>query len=102
MSYPVEDLLDRLSELYVGLEDLKEEDSPENLLKALILLCDLRMSMEVFEKSAVAVLGIHSVPWSEMEAKLGETLEGVLQRFQSAEGRFDAAEQSLAALLATR
>jgi hypothetical protein len=100
-SDPVEVLSDRLSELYAGLEDLKKEGSPESLLEVLTLLCGLRTSMGLFERPAVAVLRRHDVAWPEIAARLGGTREEVVQRFQSAEGKFGIAEQLLAALLAT-
>ena len=53
-SDPVESLSNRLSELYVGLEDFAEESSAESLLKVLALLRDLRMAMDIFDRSAVS------------------------------------------------
>jgi hypothetical protein len=47
---------DCLSDLYVGLEDFTEEDSTQNLLKVLVLLRDLRVTMETFERFATEVL----------------------------------------------
>ena len=98
-SDPVEALSDRLSDLYVGLEDFTEEGSAESLLKVLTLLQGLRMAMGIFDRSAVAVLRRHDVPWSEITSSLGGTREDILQRFRLAEGEFGVAEQRLAALL---
>jgi hypothetical protein len=98
-SDPVKALSNRLSDLYTGLEDFTVEGSAENLLKVLALLRDLRMTMGIFDRSAVAVLTRHNVSWSEIASSLGETRENVLQRFQLGEGEFGVAEQHLAALL---
>lgn len=98
-SDPVEVLSNRLSDLYVGLEDFTEEGSPESLLKVLALLRDLRMTMGIFDRSAVAVLRRHDVSWSEIASSLGGTREDVLQRFRLVEGEFGVAEQRFAALL---
>ena len=99
-SDPVGDLSDRLSDLYVGLEDFTEEGSLECLLKVLALLRDLRAAMGIFDKSAVAVLRRHGVSWSEIASNVGGTGDNVLQRFRLAEGESGVAEQWLAALLA--
>ncbi len=98
-SDPVKSVTNRLSELYVGLEDFAEESSAESLLKVLALLRDLRMAVDIFDRSAVAVLRRHDVSWSEIASSLGGTREDVLQRFRLAEGEFGVAEQHLAALL---
>ena len=99
-SDPVEALSNRLSDLYVGLEDFTEEGSAESLFKVLALLRDLRMAMGIFDRFAVDVLRRHDVPWSEIASSLGGTREDVLQRFRLAEGESGVAEQHLAALLA--
>jgi hypothetical protein len=98
-SDPVESISNRLSELYIGLEDFAEESSAESLLKVLALIRDLRMAIDIFDRSAVAVLRRHDVPWSEIASSLGGTREDIAQRFRSAEGEFGIAEQHLAALL---
>jgi len=98
-SDPIEALSNRLSELYVGLEDFVEEGSAESLLKMLALLRDLRAAMGTFDRSAVAVLRRHDVSWVEIASSLGETREEVFQRFRLAEGEFGVAEQRLASLL---
>jgi hypothetical protein len=99
-SDPVESLSNRLSELYVGLEDFAEESSTESLLKVLALVRDLRVTIDIFDKSAVAVLRRHDVSWPEIASSLGGAREDVLQRFRLAEGELGAVEQHLAALLA--
>jgi hypothetical protein len=101
-SNPVEVLLDRLSELYAGFEDLKQESSPETFLEVLTLLCDLRTNMGILEKSAVAVLRRHDVAWPEIATRIGASPEEVMQRFQSAEGSFGVAERHAVALPETR
>jgi hypothetical protein len=98
-SEPVVALSNRLSNLYVGIEDFTEEGSAKSLLKVLALIQDLRMAMGVFDRSAVAVLRRHDVSWSEIASSLGGTSEDVLQRFRLAETEFGVAEQHLAALL---
>jgi hypothetical protein len=95
----VENVSNLLSDLYVGLEDLVNEGSVESLLKVLALFQDLRLSMDIFDKSAVAVLRRHDVSWSEIASNLGVTSEDVRQRFQLAREEFGVAEQRLAALL---
>jgi hypothetical protein len=97
-SDPVKSLSNRLSELYIGLEDFTEESSAESLLKVLALLRDLRVAMGIFHKFAVDVLRRHDVSWSELASSLGETREDVLERFRLAEGEFGVAKQHLAAL----
>jgi hypothetical protein len=99
---PVQGVSKRLSDLYVGLEDLINEGSVGTLLKVLALFRDLRLSMDNFDKSAVAVLRLHDVSWSEIASNLGVTSESVRQRFRSAHGEFRVAEQRLADLLVTR
>ena len=98
-SDPVETLSNRLSDLYVGLEDFTEEGSAESLLKVLVLLRDLRMAMGIFDRFAVDVLRRHDVSWSEIASSLGGTREDVLQRFRLAEGEFGVAEEHLVPLL---
>jgi hypothetical protein len=101
-SYPIEALSNRLSDLYVGLENLTEEGSVESLLKALAFLRDLRTAMDIFDRSSVAVLRRHNVPWSVIASSLGVTREDVVQRFRLTEEEFRAAEQHLATLLMPR
>ena len=98
-SDPVKSLSNRLSELYIGLEDFTEESSAESLLKVLALLRDLRVAMGIFDKFAVDVLRRHDVSWSELASSLGETREDVLEQFRLTEREFGAAGQHLAALL---
>jgi hypothetical protein len=95
-------LADRLSELYVGLEDAAEEGSVENLLKALELLQELRVSMEAFERLAVTVLRRHDVASPGIAARIGSTCEEILQRFPSADVEYSIVEQDSATLLAKR
>jgi hypothetical protein len=97
---PIKAVSSRLSDLHVGLEDFTEEGSPENLLKVLALIRDLRTVMVTFDRSAVSVLRRHDVPWPEIASGLGGTREDVQHRFRLAEGEFGIAEQRLAALLA--
>ena len=92
----------RLSDLYVGLEDFTEESSAESLFKVLAILRDLRTAMGSFDRFAVGVLRRHDVSWSEIASSLGGTREDILQRFRLAEGEFGVAEQHLAALLVAR
>jgi hypothetical protein len=99
-SDPVEALLNRLSELYVGIEDFTEEGSGESLLKVLTILRDLRVAMGSFDRFAVNLLRRHDVPWSKIVSSLGGSREDVVQRFRLAEGESGIAEQHLAALLA--
>src|SRR5579859_4062600 len=99
-SDPVEALSNRLSDLYVGLEDFTEESSAQNLLKVLAILGDLRMAIASFDRFAVGLLRRHGVPWSEIASRLGGSREDVVQRFWLAEGESGIAEQHLAALLA--
>jgi Domain of unknown function (DUF3427) len=99
-SDPVEALSNRLSNLYVGLEDFAEESSAKSLLKVLAILRDLRMAMGSFDRFAVGLLRSHDVPWSEIASSLGGSREDVVQRFRLAEGESGIAEQQLAALLA--
>lgn len=99
---PVQDVSKRLSDLYVGLEDLINEGSVGTLLKMLALFRDMRLSMDNFDKSAVAVFRLHDVPWLEIASNLGVTSESVRQRFYSAHGEFRVAEQRLADLMVTR
>lgn len=101
-SNPIDTLSNRLSDLYVGLENFTEESSAESLLKALAFLRDLRMAMVIFDRSAVAVLRRHNVPLSEIASSLGIAREDVVQRFRLTEGEFRGAEQHLAALLVPR
>lgn len=96
---PVESLMNRLSDLYVGLEDFTEEGSTASLLKVLTLLRDLRIVMSSFDGSAIAVLRQHNVSWQEIASSVGGTRDDVWQRFRLAEGEFNIAEQHLAALL---
>jgi hypothetical protein len=96
---PVEALMNRLSDLYVGLEDFTEEGSTASLLKVLTFLRDLRIVMSSFDRSAIAVLRRHDVSWPEIASSLGGTREDVWQRFRLAEGEFGVGEQYLAALL---
>lgn len=98
-SDPVEALSNRISDLYIGLEDFTEEGSARSLLKVLALLQDLRMAIGFFDRSAIAVLRRHDVPWSEIASSFGGTREDVWQRFRLVEGKFGVAEQHLAALL---
>jgi hypothetical protein len=98
-SDPVEALSNLLSDLYVGLEDFKEEGSVESLLKVLALHRDLRTAMGIFDRSAVAVLRRHDVSWVKIASSVGGTHEDVLQRFRLAEGQFGVAERHLATLL---
>jgi hypothetical protein len=100
MPDPVELVSNRLSELYVGLEDLAEEGSPESLLKVLDLFRDLRVAMDIFDGSAVAVLRQHDVPWSKIASSLGGSPDDVRHQFRSVESRFGALDQHIAALLA--
>ena len=101
-SDPVGALSNRLSDLYVGLEDFTEEGSPESLLKVLTLLRDLHMAMEIFDQFAVGVLRRHDVPWSEIAPSLGGTREDVLQRLRLAEAESGVAGRHLAALPVAR
>jgi hypothetical protein len=101
-SDPVEGISNRLSNLYVGIEDLTEERSAESLLKVLGLLRELRVAMDTFDGSAVAVLRQHDVPWSEIASSFGGSSDDVRQRFQFAEKEWGAAERHLAKLLASR
>jgi hypothetical protein len=101
-SDPVVTLSNRLSDLYVGLEDFTEEGSPESLLKVLTLLRDLHMAMEIFDQFAVGVLRRHDVPWSEIAPSLGGTREDVLQRLRLAEAESGVAGRHLAALPVAR
>lgn len=98
-SDPVEALSNRLSDLYVGLEDFTEEGSAESLLQVLALLRDMRVAMGIFDRFAVDVLRRHAVPWPEIVSSLGGTHEDALQRFRLAESEFGVAEQHLAPLL---
>lgn len=99
---PVQNVSNRLSDLYVGLEDLVDEASVGSLLKVLALFRDLRLSMDIFDKSAVAALRLHDVPWSKIASNLGVTSEDVRRRFQSAHGGFGVAERRIVDLLTTR
>jgi hypothetical protein len=99
-SDPVVALSNRLSDLYVVLEDLTEEGSLENLFKVLALLQDVRMAIGVFDQFAFGVLKRHDVSWSEIVASLGGTREDLLQRFRLVEGESGAAGQCPAARLA--
>jgi hypothetical protein len=99
-SDPIKALSNRLSDLYVGLEDFTEEGSAESLFKVLALLRDLRVTMGSFDRFAVDVLMRHDVPWTEIASNLGGTREDVLQRLRLAEGESGVAVQHLAALLA--
>lgn len=56
-SDPVRALSDRLSDLYVGLEDFTEESSVESLFKVLAILRDLRTAMGTSIDSRSAYLG---------------------------------------------
>jgi hypothetical protein len=98
---PVESLMNRLSDLYVGLEDFTEEGSAVSLLKVLTLLRDLRIAGSSFDRSAIAVLRRHDVSWQEIASSVGGTRDDLWQRFRLAEGEFGIAEQHLAALLGT-
>src|SRR5690242_2327051 len=98
-SDPVKSVSNRLSELYIGLEDFAEESSAESLLKVLALVRDLRTAVDIFDRSAVAVLRRHDVSWSEIASSLGGTREDIARRFRLAEGEFGVAEHQLAALL---
>ena len=101
-SDPVRALSDRLSDLYVGLEDFTEESSVESLFKVLAILRDLRTAMGNFDRFAVGVLRRHGLPWSEVASSLGGTREDILQRFRLAEGESGLVEQLLAALPVAR
>ncbi len=98
-SDPSKALSNRLSDLYVGLEDFTEEGSVESLFKVLALLRDLRVTMGSFDRFAVDVLMRNDVPWTEIASSLGGTHEDVSQRVRLAEGESSVAEQHLAALL---
>jgi hypothetical protein len=97
-SDPVETISNRLSSLYVGLEDFTEEGSAENLLKLLALVWDLRIAMDIFDRFAVEALRRHGVSWSEIASTLGGTPEDVLQRFQLPERQLRVVEQHPATL----
>src|SRR5260370_35440282 len=101
-SDPVVALSNRLSDLYVGLEDFTDEGSRESLVKVLTLLRDLHMAMGIFEQFAVGVLRRHDVPWSEIASSLGRTREDVLQRFRLVEAESGGAGRRLAALPVAR
>lgn len=73
----------------------------EAVLKVLALFRDLRLSMDIFDKSAVAVLRLHDVSWPDIASNLGVTSEDVQRRFPSAHGEFGVAEQYLVDLLMT-
>lgn len=98
-SDPVKAVSRRLSDLYVGLEDLGEERSAESLLKVLALFRDLRTAMDIFDRSAVAVLRQHDVSWSEIASNLGGSRDDVWRRFRLTEREFGVPQQRLAALL---
>ena len=95
-SDPVVVLSNRLSDLYVVLEDFTEEGSLENLFKVLALLQDVRMAMGIFDQFASGVLRRHDVSWSEIASSLGGTREDLLQQFPLVEGESRAAGQRLA------
>lgn len=97
-SDPVETMSNRLSNLYVGLEDFTEEGSAESLFKLLALVQDLRMAMDIFDRFAVEALRRHDVSWSAIASTLGGTLEDVLQRFRLPERELRVTDQHLATL----
>jgi hypothetical protein len=80
-----EAMSNHLSNLYVGLEDFVAEGSAESLLKLLALVQNLRIAMDIFDRSAVEVLRRHDVSWSEVASTLGGTPDDVLQRFRLSE-----------------
>ena len=85
-SDPVWDVLDCISDLYVGLEDFTEEGSSRSLLKVLTLLRDLRTTIDTFERFAIEFLGQDNVSWLEITAILGITQEEAVQRFPQSGG----------------
>lgn len=96
---PAEQVSNRLSDLYVGLEDLVEDGSVGCLLKVLGLFQEMRLSMDIFERAAIVVLQRHQVSWTEIALSLGGGVQDLRQRFRASDGDFGVAEQHITALL---
>jgi hypothetical protein len=96
---PAEALSNRISDLYVGIEDFREEASAESLLKVLALNRDLRMAISVFDRSAVAALRRQDVSWSDISSSLDRDIEDVLRQFRLAEDEPGVAKHYLSTLL---
>lgn len=98
-SNPVDILFSQVSGLYVGLEDFTHEGSTRSLLEVLAQLRDLRTSISLFNRSAVAVLRGNDVSWAEIATSIGVACDEALQQFRQHEGQFGLAERHLAAML---
>lgn len=73
------------SDLYVSLEDFREEGTTASLLGVLGISQSLRATMDSLDLSAVAVLRRHHVSWTDIAAVLGISPNEAIVRFGSGE-----------------